>query len=69
MWAPMCFKPTKSGSLVLKRGEITDQFRFRLGEDQIPSAIEQPVKNYGKVFNCSLKDTDSIKATRADLEG
>jgi len=27
------------------------------------------VKSLGKVFNCSLKDTNSIKATRADLEG
>lgn len=30
--------------------------------------ITDPVKRLGKVFNCSLKDTDSIKATRADLE-
>jgi len=36
-WPHMSFKPTKSRSLVLKRGKITDQFCFRLGEDQIPS--------------------------------
>lgn len=27
------------------------------------------MKSLGKVFNCSLNDRDSIKATSADLEG
>ncbi len=68
-WARMSFKPAKSRSLVLKKGEVTDRFRFRLGEYQIPSVTERPVKSLGKVFNCRLNDRDSIKATAADLEG
>ncbi len=55
--------------LVLKKGKITDRFRFRLVEYQIPSVTERPVKSLGKVFNCRLKDRDSIKANVADLEG
>ncbi|KAK1879795.1 Serine protease HtrA-like [Dissostichus eleginoides] len=54
-WARMSFKPTKSQSLVLKRGKVIDKYRFRVGEDQIPSVTE-PVKSLGKVFNCSQKD-------------
>jgi len=34
-WVRMSFKPTKSQSLVMNRGKITDQFRFRLREDHI----------------------------------
>ncbi len=68
-WARMSFKPAKSRSLVLKKGKVTDRYRFRLGEYQIPSVTERPVKSLGKVFNCRLNDRDSIKATSADLEG
>lgn len=68
-WACMSFKPAKSRSLVLKKGKVTDRFRFRLGDHQIPSVTERPVKSLGKVFNYSLNDRDSNKATGADLEG
>ncbi len=68
-WARMSFKPAKCRSLVLKKGKVTDRFRFRLGEHQIPSVTERPVKSLGKAFNCRLNDRDSIKATGADLEG
>ncbi len=68
-WARMSFKPAKSRSLVLKKGKLTDRFCFRLGEYQIPSVTERPVKSLGKVFNCRLNDRDSVKATGADLEG
>lgn len=68
-WAHMSFKPAKSRSLVLKRRNVRDKFRFRLGEDQIPLVTEKPVKSFGKVFSCSLKEADSIKATSANLEG
>ncbi len=68
-WARMCFNPAKSKSLVPKKGKVTDRFRFRLGEYQIASVTERPVKSLGKVFNCRLNDRDSIKATSTDLEG
>lgn len=66
-WARMSFKPAKSRSLVLKKGKVTDKFRFRLGEHQIPSVTEKPVKSLGKVFNCSLNDRESIKATSGQV--
>ena len=55
--------------LDLKRGKVTDKFRFRFREDQILSVKEKPVNSQGKVFACSLKNTDSIKASSADLGG
>lgn len=68
-WVCMRFKPSKSQSLVLTKGKVTDRLCFRLGEHLIPFVAEQQVKILGKVFNCSLKDTNSIKATSAKLEG
>ena len=55
-WARVSFKPAKSRSLVLKKRKVTDRFHFKLGEHQIPSVTEKPVKSLGKVFNCSLND-------------
>ncbi|RXN12199.1 reverse transcriptase [Labeo rohita] len=69
VWARMSFKPEKSRSLVLKKGKVTDEFRFRLGQHQIPSFTEKPVKSLGKAFNCSLNDRDSIRETSTDMEG
>ncbi|XP_056097411.1 uncharacterized protein LOC130076370 [Rhinichthys klamathensis goyatoka] len=67
-WARMNFKPAKSRSLVLMKGKVTDKFHFSLGTTKIPSLTEEPVKSLGKVFNCSLRDAASIKATNQDLE-
>ena len=67
-WARMSFKPSKSRSLVLKKGRVVDRFRFTLAGDTIPSISEQPVKSLGKVFDASLKDANSIKKTINDLE-
>ncbi|KAL4008469.1 hypothetical protein ACER0C_002321 [Sarotherodon galilaeus] len=64
----MKFKPTKSRSLVLRRGKITEKYLFSLGTIKIPSLTEAPVKSLGKVFNSSLKDAASIQATNKDLE-
>ncbi|KAL3991499.1 leucine-rich repeat-containing protein 16 [Sarotherodon galilaeus] len=64
----MRFKPTKSRSLVLKKGKVTEKYLFSLGTIKIPSLIEAPVKSLGKVFNRSLKDAASIQATNEDLE-
>jgi len=63
-WARMSLKPEKSRSLVLNKGKVTDKFIFRLGEHQMPSVIERPVKSLRKVFNSSLNNRD-FKATCA----
>ncbi|XP_053170226.1 uncharacterized protein LOC128354001 [Scomber japonicus] len=68
-WARMRFKPEKSRSLVLKGGKVIDRFSFFLGDTQIPSVTEKPVKSLGKIFDCSLRDTASIRATNEQLDG
>lgn len=54
-WACMSFKLAKSRSLVLKKGKVRDKFGFRLGQHQIPSVTERPVKSLGKgvAYNCT----------------
>lgn len=66
-WAWMEFKPAKSRSLVVKKGKVTDQFRFSLGDIQIPSVGEKPVKSLGKIYDCTLKDTASLQTTTKQL--
>lgn len=39
--ARLSFKVAKSRCLVLKKGKVTDKFRFTLGEHLIPSVTEK----------------------------
>lgn len=61
----MSFKPTKSRSLVVKKGKVNDKvnnrFRFSIEGRHIPTISEKPVKNLGKMFNSSLKDSSSVQ--------
>lgn len=68
-WARMLFKPTKSRSLVLKKGRVADKFRFSIAGTSIPTISEKPIKSLGKFFDSSLRDTASIKNTCEELEG
>ena len=45
------FKPAKSRSLVVKKGKVTDRFRFNIEGSMIPSVSEKPVKSLGKVLD------------------
>ncbi|XP_041867113.1 uncharacterized protein LOC121656126 [Melanotaenia boesemani] len=47
-WASMSFNPSKSRSLVLKRGKVVDKFRFLISETPIPTILEKPVNSLGK---------------------
>ncbi|TWW62214.1 hypothetical protein D4764_04G0008610 [Takifugu flavidus] len=69
LWAKMSFKPTKSRSMVLKKGKVVDKFRFSISGTVIPSITEQPVKNLGKLFDSSLKDTAAIQKSTEQLGG
>ncbi|RXN29637.1 reverse transcriptase [Labeo rohita] len=55
--------------MVLKKGKVTDRYRFSLAGTTIPSITEQPVKSLGKLFDSSLKDTASIQRTSKELGG
>ncbi|XP_053332775.1 uncharacterized protein LOC128506382 [Clarias gariepinus] len=68
-WARMHFKPSKSRSMVLKKGKVDDKFRFYIKGIAIPTISEKPVKSLGKVFDSSLKDSSSIQSTCAELDG
>ncbi|KAL1266763.1 hypothetical protein QQF64_002438 [Cirrhinus molitorella] len=66
-WARMNFTPAKSRAMVLKRGKVSDKFRFIVNGMAIPSITEKPVKSLGKVFDCSLSDTIAIQTTTKEL--
>nr|XP_014269084.2 uncharacterized protein LOC106676625 [Maylandia zebra] len=66
-WARMSFKPSKSRSMVLKKGKVTDKFRFSISGTIIPSITEQPVKSLGKLFDSSLKDSTAIQKANEEL--
>ena len=68
-WARMKFKPSKSRSVVLKRGKVENKFRFCIAGEIIPTLSEKPVKSLGKVFHYTLKDKVSIEGTSSDLMG
>ncbi|XP_023810165.1 uncharacterized protein LOC105353972 [Oryzias latipes] len=66
-WARMSFKPSKSRSMVLKRGKVVDKFRFSISVTAIPTITEQPVKSLGKFFDSSLKDAAAIQKSNKEL--
>uniref|UniRef100_A0A8W8L8P9 Reverse transcriptase domain-containing protein n=1 Tax=Magallana gigas TaxID=29159 RepID=A0A8W8L8P9_MAGGI len=55
-WSRMKIKPSKSKSLVPKKGRVTN-YDFQLGQEIIPSVSEKPVKCPGKYFDNTLRDT------------
>ena len=57
-WARMSFNATKSRSLVLKKGKLSDD-RFKLSVEYIPTIKDKPAKSLGK----HLKDVVAIQET------
>ncbi|XP_077380867.1 uncharacterized protein LOC144020874 [Festucalex cinctus] len=66
-WARMSFKPSKSRSMVLKRGKVMDKFRFSISGTEIPTISEQPVKSLGKLFDATLRDSAAIQESGEQL--
>ena len=67
-WARMSLKPSKSRSVVLKKGKVVNKYRFTVAGTVIPTLSEKPVKSLGKIFNCTLKDTSATREASIDLE-
>ncbi len=63
----MSLKPQKSRSLVLRKGRVTDQFHFSVGDTKIPLMTEKPVRSMEQLFTSNLKDTAVCQATCNDL--
>lgn len=66
-WSQMDFKPAKPRALVMRKGKVTDKFCFSVGGIPIPSVTEKPVKNLGRMFDSTLKDTAAFQVTNSEL--
>ena len=66
-WVRMSFKPTKSRSVVLKKGKVENKFKFTLAEAVISTPMEKPAKSLGKTFHCNLRDTEAISKANNNL--
>lgn len=64
----MFFKPAKSRFVVLKKGRVSEKFRFSIENMQIPTITENPVKGLGKIFKAKLKDKAAIRYTWEECE-
>ncbi|KAK0153815.1 hypothetical protein N1851_004106 [Merluccius polli] len=64
-WARMKFKPSKSRSLSVVKGKLSDQ-RFYIGEEPIPTVAEKPIKSLGRWYDATLKDTVQVEQLRQD---
>ncbi|XP_076079229.1 uncharacterized protein LOC143049501 [Mytilus galloprovincialis] len=51
-WARMKFKPSKSRSLIVRKGKVQDE-TFELAGEKIPTVGEKPVKCLGKKFDAT----------------
>ena len=55
LWARMKFKAKKSRSLVLVEGKPKEK-HFHIGDEQVPTVKEQPVKSLGRWYRGNLSD-------------
>ncbi|XP_038820652.1 arrestin-C-like [Salvelinus namaycush] len=64
----MSFKPTKSSSMMLKKGKVVERLGFNIAGKPIPTISEKPVKGFGKMFNSSLNNSTSVQKSCQELE-
>ena len=55
-WARMRFKPCKSRSLSMRKGERNDRATFTIGGENIPLIADQPIRSLGRHYTSSLSD-------------
>ena len=67
-WVSMKIKPAKSRLFVVKKGRTADKSHLSIAGTMIPTSSVCPVKSLGKIFNITLRDTNTIRAAVADLE-
>ncbi|KAL6484312.1 hypothetical protein MHYP_G00063570 [Metynnis hypsauchen] len=66
-WARMKIKPTKSRSISVVKGVLSDQ-QFFIGNVAIPTVYEQPIKSLGRRYDASLTDKDQVKQLCNDIK-
>lgn len=62
----MKFKPRKSRYMIIKKGQISQQFQLKVQGEVIPSIVNNPIKCLGKWFDYTLCDKNSIENTKKD---
>ncbi|XP_076113419.1 uncharacterized protein LOC143081070 [Mytilus galloprovincialis] len=65
-WARMKFKPSKSRSLIVRKGKVQDD-TFELAGEKIPTVGEKPVKCLGKKFDATLADMVNMDEVQVQL--
>lgn len=68
-WARMTFKPRKSRSMIIRKGNITDKYNLLIQGEVIPSIKDNPIKCLGKWYDESLKDRNNVHSTEKQVEG
>merc|ERR1712035_185140 len=58
-WASMKIKPSKSRSISISRGKLSDR-KFVIDEEEIPIIRENPVKSLGRWYKADLNDGDQV---------
>ncbi len=57
-WARIKFKPQKSRSLSLRKGERNDRVTFTISGEDIPCIVDQPIRSLGRLYTSGLSDKD-----------
>ncbi|ONI45671.1 hypothetical protein AN642_00195 [Epulopiscium sp. SCG-B10WGA-EpuloA2] len=65
-WAGMKIKPSKSRSISVSRGKLSDR-RFVIDEEEIPLIRENPVKSLGRWYKADLSDGEQVVQFRKDV--
>ena len=66
-WARMKFKPQKSRSLSLRKGERNDRVAFTIGGEDIPLIVDQPIRSLERLYTSGLSDKDMGKTILQQL--
>lgn len=64
-WARMDFKPSKSRSISIVKGQLTGE-RFHISVEPIPTLLEKLIKSLGRWYNADLRDTQQLEQLRHD---
>ncbi|KAI7794830.1 polyprotein [Triplophysa rosa] len=65
--ARMKFKPQKSRSLSLRKGERNDRVTFTISGEDIPRIVDQPIRSLGRLYTAGLSDKDMGKTILRQL--
>ena len=64
-WARMEIKPSKSRSISIAKGKLTNE-RFHVNNEPIPTVLEKPIKSLGRWYSAELKDSEQVEQLRQD---